>query len=120
VPAGLTLYADDEPIDLVQLGEIIIAEDGLSEGEPIEIVAENTGTTNLRKLSVGIDGPGKSQVQLGLATDTWQEPGGPIEPVDGTLYRGERFTFWARGVYRTDDAEDRKQFKIVFTATSTG
>jgi len=129
MPASLGLFLDPErqnPLPVLSLAEIIAPEspDDLVEGEPLKIYAANTGDTNLRDVSLHLDGDGAENVQLAVDLDgqpgLWAAPGESIFIARQTIFRSDTFEFWMRGVYHPDDAEGRRKFTLRFRAVSVG
>lgn len=129
MPADISLFLDSQrstPLPVVALGEVIAPESGadLAEGEPIQVYGRNSGTTNLRGMSVHLDGEGGGLVQLARDIDgepgVWAAPGESIIIDEGTLFRDAEFSFWARGVYSVETAEGRMPVILRFKALSIG
>lgn len=129
MPSEITLLEapDGPPLENgLQLGEVI-APLNLSDnfyGEPFQINAKNSGDTQIRELSAGVDGEGASCVQLandmGGEPGVWADTGQEILISSGTIFSRETFSFWARGVFTAEDAEGFKDFQIVFRGVSVG
>lgn len=127
--AGLTIYSDparDIPVERIELGEIVAPEqfEDLLYGEPVPIYGRNTGNTHIRELQAHLDGEGVNMVQLSPDDEglpgVWAAVGMPIYVAQSTIYKGDNFRFWARGVFSPEDAEMDVNFKVVFKGLSTG
>lgn len=120
------LSDSDEPLGALMLGEILMPSNmsELGEGEPKQLEARNTGTTALRDVEIRVDGEGRENVQLAAATPdgpgVWASPGEGIIPFLETVFPGQVFTFWARGVYNIEDDEGERPFRLIVRATSIG
>lgn len=123
MPISVQLSAASQQEDgTIDLGEVL-ARDGLGDGEPVRIVGSNTGTATLRQVTVGVAGPGADFVQLAVdegGPGVWAASAESIRVVDGSLFPGTEFSFWAKAVYNSDDLEGVKDFEFVLGAVSVG
>lgn len=129
MPANLTMYEDPaREVEMVRLdlGEVVSPEvfDDLLYGQPVPVYGRNTGDTHIRELQAHLDGQGIENVQLAPDDEglpgVWAAVGQPIYVTQDTVYKGDNFRFWARGVFGPDDAEAEHNFQIIFKGTSTG
>jgi len=127
--AQISIYSDparENQIEMIELAEVVAPEefDDLLFSAPMPIYGRNTGDTHIRELQVHLKGDGIEQIQLAEDVEgepgVWAQPGMPIWVTQQTVYRGDNFRFWARGVYGPEDAETDLQFSIVFKGLSTG
>lgn len=127
--AALTIFSDparEQPVERIELGEIVAPEqfEDLLYGQPIPVYGRNTGDTHIRELQAHLDGDGTEMVQLAPDDEglpgVWAAVGMPIYVAQSTIYKGDNFRFWARGVFSPDDAEMDVKFKVVFKGLSTG
>lgn len=125
MPAQITFYSNlDQSAELekLHLGEVQEPEDGIAYGMPVQVFGKNSGDTNLREISVYIEGEGKLNVQLARdesgQSGVWADAGQSIILNKGTVFSGESFSFWARGLYHANDAEGTKPMSIIFNAVS--
>lgn len=84
----------------------------------VEYKARNAGTTKLDSISIKVEGDGAGQVQLAAKKNHWAEAGRGIVLSD--IAPGGEENFYVRASYGSDDAEDRKDFKVVAMAMSVG
>ena len=126
--ASLTLFLTeerDEPIPVVALGEVLAPKEitDVAEGEPIKVFGRNDGDTNIRELAIYLEGEGARNCQLARdesgAPGIWAAPGESVMIEPGTLYAGNDFEFWLRGVFHADDSEGTKPFDVIFRGVST-
>ena len=91
-------------------------------GEPKLVTLENTGTTNLRRIIVGLEGEGAPYVQLAVQNEpiAWAGPGREIIALDGTLFVGEQVSFWSRAVFSLTDVDRELEFEYAFRVQSVG
>lgn len=127
--AGITLFSDparERPVERIELGEIVAPEEfnDLLYGEPVPVFGRNTGDTHIRDLQAHLAGEGVDMVQLAPDDENlpgvWAAVGMPIWVSQQTIYMGDNFRFWARGVFSPEDAETDLHFKVVFKGLSTG
>ena len=127
--ASLTIYSDparEMPVERIELGEIVAPEkfEDMLYGQPIPVYGRNTGNTHVRELQAHLAGEGTDMVQLAPddegAPGVWADVGMPIWVTQTTIYKGDNFRFWARGVFGPEDAEKDVHFKVVLKGLSTG
>ena len=127
MPANLTLSVRSEDgsdaFDMIALGEIRAGTD-FAYGEPQQIFIHNTGDTHLRELTIAIGGEGGNFVQLARdelgEPGAWAEEGQPIMAREPTLFVGDSFSFWARGIFSFDDREGEYPVEFIVRGTSIG
>ena len=123
--AELSLFEDAEltvPFLRVELSDLEIVE-GIGEGEPTQIWAL-VKDGHLRQIEVALEGPGAENVQLAVDDGdghpaVWSAEGIMINS-GGTVFDGEKFSFWVRGVYAFDDREDTLPFNFNVKAKAIG
>jgi hypothetical protein len=127
--AELTIYNDparEVRVERIELREIVAPEEfnDLLYGEPVPVYGRNTGDTHIRELQAHLAGEGTEMVQLAPDDEglpgVWAAVGMPIWVAQKTVYKGDNFRFWARGVFSPEDAETDLYFKVVFKGLSTG
>ena len=110
--------------DIVELGDVPLHEGNkCGVGEPKLVTIENTGTTNLRRIIVGVSEEASKYVQLAAVTGVekiWAEPGQEIVALAGTLFVGERVSFWSRAIFSLEDMEREVEFQYQFRVQSVG
>lgn len=84
-------------------------------GEPVKVVASNTGETDLHAVSVSIVGQGRGHVEVSLDRGDWSPA-----VVLKTLEKGKSQDFWVRAVYDLEDANERLSFELVASSLSLG
>lgn len=124
---SIALYADEnylEPFDVVTLSDVEIREGDIGEGRANRVFARNIGDTVVRDITVGLKGEGAQFVQLAQDVDgqpnVWAAPGESIQGHQGSLYRQDGFSFWARGIFSLEDREDVYDFSFTIRGISTG
>ena len=129
MPAHISIYDDptrENEIETIQLAEVVAPEEfeDLLYSAPMAVYGRNTGDTHIRELQVHLQGEGIEQIQLAQDDEgqpgVWADNGQPIWVSKETIYKGDDFLFWARGVYGSQDAESDLEFKIIFKGLSTG
>jgi hypothetical protein len=127
MPAKVNLFADeqrDKPLNVITLTEVVAPEgqESLLEGEARQIFGVNAGTTTLRTLSVHLVDEGRDNVQLardeGDEPGVWAAPGESVSISTEPIRAGGTFSFWIRGVFAPDDAEDEREFRLSFKGIS--
>src|SRR4029079_17430267 len=77
---------------------------------------------HLRELTIAIGGEGGNFVQLARdelgEPGAWAEEGQPIMAREPTLFVGDSFSFWARGVFSFDDREGEYPVEFIVRGTS--
>jgi hypothetical protein len=110
---GMVIERDADP---VELSEVDI-DGNLSEGEPERFTLRNAGGSMIREITVGLDGPGRQNVQLAVDEDegpgVWAAPGEEILVFQGALPPGEEVAFWSRGIYSPEDSEGGLEFDFL-------
>ena len=120
----LSVKADGEDaFDMIALGEIHAGTD-FARGEPRQIFCTNNGDTHLRELTVRVGGEGGHLVQLARdelgQPGAWAEEGQEIMARETTLFVGDQFSFWARGVFSFDDREGEYGVEFILRGVSIG
>lgn len=104
------------PIDL---GEAVL---GVLEPKPVLVTARNTGQTTVSEIEIMVRGEGAAFVQLAIdgpgGPGVWSAAGEGIAPKVKALRPTDALTFWARGNFPMDTAENEYDFDIVFAAVS--
>lgn len=129
MPASIALFEDaarDIPAEVVELGEVVAPEEfeDILTGAPKPIYGKNIGDTHIRELEAHLRGDHVDRIQLAPDDEglpgQWADVGMGIFVTQNTIYAGDNFTLWARGIYRPEDAEMDLSFDIVFKGLSTG
>ena len=125
MPASLILFQDpdlERPFERVHLQDMSVV-DGIGNGQPMQIWGHVAGTSHLRMIEISLGGPGAENVQLAIDDDgkpaVWSAEGILIDG-GGTIFSGEKFSFWVRGVYAFDDREDSLPFDFNIKAKAIG
>lgn len=127
--AAVSLYSDSDrsvPVEFLLLGDLLVEETppGLGTGNAIRVYGRNTGDTELKNVSIALDGEGSQNVQLARDENgeagVWAAPGEPVIIEEDFLGPDGDFSFWARAVYTFDDREGRYPFQFVVRALSVG